>query len=161
MMNAVMSPLLNLKVAKDRKGIAPNKPLLVLAILDLFEAGLIGLDGLVHKDAQLNLRFRSYSPICAPRRGNAIDLNLPFRHLASDRIYTHDGDEERVVRLDPVLLARFLDPRFRQEARRRIVATYFPRGRASGLIRRPGHANAVLGRAGRGPPRPGRIQGPA
>ncbi len=92
-------PLLNLKVAKDRKGMAPNKPLLVLAILDLFEAGLVGSDGLVHKDAQLNLRFRSYSPICAPRRGNAIDLNLPFRHLASDRIYTHVGDEERVVRL--------------------------------------------------------------
>jgi len=118
--------LLNLKVAKDRKGMAPNKPLLVLAILDLFEAGLIGLDGLVHKDAQLNLRFRSYSPICAPRRGNAIDLNLPFRHLASDGIYTHVGDEERVVCLDPVLLARFMDPRFRQEDRRRIVATYFP-----------------------------------
>ena len=43
--------LLNLKVAKDRKGLAPNKPLLVLAILDLFESGLIVLDGLVHKDA--------------------------------------------------------------------------------------------------------------
>jgi putative restriction endonuclease len=99
---------------------------LVLAILDLFEAGLIGLDGLVHKDAQLNLRFRSYSPICAPRRGNTIDLNLPFRYLASDGIYTHVGEEERVVRLDPVLLLRFMDPRFRQEARRRIVPTYFP-----------------------------------
>jgi hypothetical protein len=48
-----------LRVAKDRKGMAPNKPLLVLAILDLVEAGLIGMDGLVHKDAQLNLRFRS------------------------------------------------------------------------------------------------------
>jgi hypothetical protein len=66
---------------------APNKPLLVLAILDLVEAGLVGMDGLVHKDAQLNLRFRSYSPICAPRRGNTIDLNLPFRHLASDGVY--------------------------------------------------------------------------
>jgi hypothetical protein len=51
--------LLNLKVAKDRKGMAPNKPLLVLAILDLVEAGLVGAEGLVHKDAQLNLRFRS------------------------------------------------------------------------------------------------------
>jgi len=79
-----LSLLLSLKVAKDRKGMAPNKPLLVLAILDLFESGLIGPDGLVHKDAQLNLRFRSYSPICVPRRGNAIDLGLPFRHLASD-----------------------------------------------------------------------------
>ncbi len=98
--------LLHLKVAKDRKGMAPNKPLLVLAILDLVDAGLVGADGLVHKDAQLNLRFRSYSPICVPRRGNAIDLNLPFRYLASDGIYTHVGGEERVVRLDPVLLAR-------------------------------------------------------
>jgi uncharacterized membrane protein YsdA (DUF1294 family) len=50
---------LDLKVAKDRKGRAPNKPLLVLAILGLVEAGLVGMDGLVHKDAQLNLRFRS------------------------------------------------------------------------------------------------------
>ena len=126
MSDSVLNSLLVLKVAKDRKGMAPNKPLLVLAILDLVEAGLVGLDGLVHKDAQLNLRFRSYSPICAPRRGNAIDLNLPFRYLASDGVYAHVGEEERVVRLDPVLLARFLDLRFRQEARRRIVATYFP-----------------------------------
>lgn len=105
---------------------APNKPLLVLSILDLVDAGLVGSDGLVHKDAQLNLRFRSYSPICVPRRGNSIDLNLPFRYLASDGIYAHVGDEERVVRLDSVFLARFMDPRFRLEARRRIVATYFP-----------------------------------
>ena len=52
------------------------------------------MDGLVHKDAQLNLRFRSYSPICAPRRGNAIDLNLPFQHLASDGIYVHVAEGE-------------------------------------------------------------------
>ena len=128
MVDATLSRILNLKVAKNRKGIAPNKPLLVLAILDLAEAGLVGADGLVHKDAQLNLRFRSYSPICAPRRDNAIDLTLPFRHLASDGIYAHVGVEERVVRLDTDLLARFMDPRFRQEARRRIVATYFPPG---------------------------------
>ena len=126
MIDKAYNRLLVLRVAKDQKGLAPNKPLLLLAILDLVEVGLVGADGIIHKDAQLNLRFRSYSPICAHRRGNAIDLNLPFRHLASDGIYTHMGEEERVVRLDPVLLARFMDPRFRQEARRRIVATYFP-----------------------------------
>ena len=126
MVDAALNRLVGLKVAKDRKGVAPNKPLLVLAILDLVEAGLVRVDGLIHKDAQLNLRFRSYSPICAPRRGNAIDLNLPFRYLASDAIYAHVGDAESVVCLDPALLARFMDSRFRQEARRRIVATYFP-----------------------------------
>ena len=58
MVDAVLNRFLNLKVAKDRKGKAPNKPLLVLAILDLVEAGLVGSEGLVHKDAELNLRFR-------------------------------------------------------------------------------------------------------
>jgi putative restriction endonuclease len=126
MPDAPMNRLLNLKVAKDRKGMAPNKPLLVLAILDLVEAGLVGPEGLVHKDAQLNLRFRSYSPICVPRRGNAIDLGLPFRHLASDGVYFHVGEGDRTVKLESGLLAAMRVPAWRQEARRRVVATYFP-----------------------------------
>jgi hypothetical protein len=73
---------------------APNKPLLVLAILDLMEAGLVGPEGLVQKDAELNLRFRSYSPICVRRRGNGIDLALPFRHLASEGVYVLAGESE-------------------------------------------------------------------
>ena len=48
MVNAVLNRLLNLKVAKDRKGMAPNKPLLVLAIMDLDEAGLVSPDGAEH-----------------------------------------------------------------------------------------------------------------
>ena len=126
MVDDVLNRLLTLKVAKDRKGMAPNKPLLVLAILDLVEAGLVGMDGLVHKDAQLNLRFRSYSPICVQRRGNAIDLNLPFRHLASDGVYVHLGEGERTVQLKPVLLTAMQGSAWRQEARRQVVATYFP-----------------------------------
>jgi hypothetical protein len=41
MHDAEINTLLNLKVARDRKGRAPNKPLLVLAILDLVEPGLL------------------------------------------------------------------------------------------------------------------------
>jgi hypothetical protein len=59
MVDAELNRLLDLKVAKDRKGRAPNKPLLVLAILDLVEVGLVGSEGLVQKDAELSLRFRS------------------------------------------------------------------------------------------------------
>lgn len=59
MVDVVLNRFLNLKVARDRRGKAPNKPLLVLAILDLVEAGLVGPEGLVHKDAELNLRFCS------------------------------------------------------------------------------------------------------
>ena len=35
MADVALSRLLNLKVAKDRTGMAPSKPLLVLAVLDL------------------------------------------------------------------------------------------------------------------------------
>ena len=42
MVDAVLNRFLDLKVAKGRKGKAPNKPLLVLAILDLVEVGLVG-----------------------------------------------------------------------------------------------------------------------
>ena len=54
-----LNRLINLKIAKDRKGMPPNRPLLLLALLDLVEAGIVGKEGLVQKDAQLNLRFRS------------------------------------------------------------------------------------------------------
>jgi len=111
MPEVVLNRLLNLKVARDRKGMAPNKPLLVLAIL--VEAGLVGADGLVHKDAQLNVGFRSYYPICATRRGNGIDLNLPFRHLASDGLYVHVAEGEQTVQLNPVLLAAMQGPAWR------------------------------------------------
>ena len=42
MADAKLNRLLNLKVARDRKGMAPNKSLLLLAILDLVEAGFVG-----------------------------------------------------------------------------------------------------------------------
>ena len=41
MADVALSRLLNLKVARDRKGMAPNKPLLVMATLDPEEAGLV------------------------------------------------------------------------------------------------------------------------
>ena len=47
MADTALKRLLDLKVARDRKGIAPNKPLLVLAILDLVEAMVVGPEGLV------------------------------------------------------------------------------------------------------------------
>ncbi len=51
MIDKAYNRLLVLRVAKDQKGLAPNKPLLLLAILDLVEVGLVGADGIIHKDA--------------------------------------------------------------------------------------------------------------
>lgn len=117
---------LNVAKSKGSTGLAPNKLLLLLAITDLVESGRVGANGLVVKDAELVLRFRNYSPICVQRRGNKIHLDLPFRHLASDGIYTHVGSEEKEVILNPEFLSLLADPAFRLKARKTIVSTYFP-----------------------------------
>jgi putative restriction endonuclease len=124
---------LNVSRSKGSKGMAPNKPLLLLSIIDLVEAGKVGVNGLVVKDAELVLRFRSYSPICVKRRGNKIDLDLPFRHLASDGVYAPVGKDEREVILNPEFLALLWDPAFRLKARKVLVSTYFPSNEQVGL----------------------------
>lgn len=59
MIGSAVSRLPSLKITRGRKGTAPDRLLLVLAIFDLVEARLVGPAGLVHKDAELNERFRS------------------------------------------------------------------------------------------------------
>ena len=109
------------------KGPAPNKPLLVLAILDLAEDGLIGADGILRWDAQLNLRFREYTPICVERRRNKIDLGLPWEHLASSGLYSHpQGRVGDSVKLNPDFHQALMDPAFRLAARKVLISTYFP-----------------------------------
>ena len=124
---------LNVSKSNGPKCLAPNKPLLLLSIIDLLEAGKVGVNGLIVKDAELGLRFRSYSPICVKRRGNKIDLDLPFRHLASDGIYTPVGKDEREVILNPELLALLGDSAFRLKVRKVLVSTYFPANEQVGL----------------------------
>lgn len=117
-----------LNVSRSKaKGPAPNKPLLVLAIMDWVEEGLAGQGGVVKKDAHLQLRFRNYTPICAPRRGNKIDLDLPWEYLASDGLYQHpQGRVGDTVKLDQALFGLLMQPDFRMAARKVLIATYFP-----------------------------------
>lgn len=60
----------SLRVDPDRgRGRAPHKPLLLLAVLDLFEAGLL-TDGWVTLSLDLVVRFQNFWPIVQLRRGN-------------------------------------------------------------------------------------------
>ena len=124
---------LNVSSSNGPTGMAPNKPLLLLSIIDLVEARKVGVNGLEVKDAELVLRFRLYSPICVKRRGNKIDLDLPFRHLARDGIYKPVGKDEREVVLNPEFLALLGDPAFRLKVRKILVSTYFPANEQVGL----------------------------
>jgi len=116
---------LNFVGSNGPKGIAPNKPLLLLAIVDLVEAGHVGLNRLIVMDMELVLRFRAYSPICVKRRINKIDLDLLFRHLASDGIYTAVDIEEREVCIGPTLLALLLNAASRFKLRKLLISSYF------------------------------------
>ena len=116
-----------LNVSRSKaKGLAPNKPLLVLALIDMFEAGLVPANGEVLKGAELQLRFRTYSPICVRRRGNRIDLDLPWKHLASDGLYQHVDESKGLIQLSPGLMRVLMDPALRKQARVILVTTYFP-----------------------------------
>lgn len=124
-----------LRVDNDaEKGRAPHKPLLLLAVLDLLEAGQL-TDGWVKLSPDLILRFQNLWPIVAERRQNKGDIRMPFHALGTDRVWSvfdQDGRPSRAratsvrAKLDDNLLAALGDPAFRTQLRRLLVATYFP-----------------------------------
>lgn len=125
----------SLRVDNDaEKGRAPHKPLLLLAVLDLLEAGFLA-DGWVTLSPDLILRFQNFWPIVAERRQNKGDIRMPFHALATDGVWSVFDEEGRPSRaratsvrakLDDTLLAALGDSAFRAKLRRLLVATYFP-----------------------------------
>ncbi len=124
-----------LRVDNDaEKGLAPHKPLLLLALLDLLEAGQL-MDGWVTLSPDLILRFQNLWPIVAERRTNKGDIRMPFHALATDgvwRVFDEDGRPSRArvtsvrAKFDDSVLAGLGDFAFRSKLRRLLVATYFP-----------------------------------
>ena len=114
-------------------GIAPHKPLLLLVVCDLAEAGK--LDGaLLHRDGDLVFRFSSYWRIVADRRRTKPDIRLPFFHLRAEGVWKPlevDGrpaeDRNRAVlaQLDASYLVCLKSEEFRTLARRTLIAKYF------------------------------------
>lgn len=127
----------NLNVSRSQtRGPAPHKPLMLLTVIDLFEAGEIGPDGLVLYDVRLVSRFRDYWELVLERQRNSPDIPMPFHALGGDRdqIWTrltadgtpsHAKSTTRLCRLDPALSLLLADPAFRLGARRTLVSIYF------------------------------------
>jgi putative restriction endonuclease len=116
------------------RGRAPHKPLLLLAVLDLLEAGQI-TDGWVTLSPDLVVRFQNLWPIVYARRQNQGDIRLPFHALSGDSVWAVFEDDGRPSRaratsvrakLDENLFAALCDSAFRAQLRRLLVATYFP-----------------------------------
>lgn len=114
-------------------GIAPHKPLLLLVVCDLAEAGK--LDGaLLRRDGDLVFRFSSYWRIVADRRRTKPDIRLPFFHLRTEGVWKPleaDGrpaeDRSRAIlaQLDVSFLVCLKSEEFCTLARRTLIAKYF------------------------------------
>jgi putative restriction endonuclease len=124
-----------LRVDPDKgKGRAPHKPLLLLAVLDLLEAGHL-TDGRVSRSPDVVLRFQNFWPIVEPRRQNKGDLRMPFHALGTDGVWQVFDDEGRPslakdtstrAHIAGELLTLLGDAGFRAQLRRLLVTTYFP-----------------------------------
>jgi putative restriction endonuclease len=82
----------------------------------------------------LTFQFCTFWRIVAHRRKQRPDVRLPFHHLQSDGFWsalTQDGTPSpdarltRSARLDPEFAACALDPLFRDQGRRLLIAKYF------------------------------------
>jgi len=116
------------KLHVDRsKGIAPHKPILLLAVLELVERGIID-DGTVHLDSDLLFTYRTWWDLLVRER--EFNIALPFFHMRSElfwKLVPRQGHEDvlahrrqmrsvrelrehvECARLDPALFALMRD----------------------------------------------------
>lgn len=131
-----LGKLANLNVARTAaRGLAPHKPLMLLTVIDLIEAGEIQ-DGWVKYDIRLVSPFRDYWELVLDRQRNHPDILMPFHALGGERDliwerFTADGQPSlakattRLCYLDPDLFACLRDAAFRRKARETLINLYF------------------------------------
>ncbi len=117
----------------DCRGKAPHKPLLLLCVLDMAEAGEFPSSAFARSPC-LVLRFRSYGSLVADRWPTRLDLRLPFFHLSTQEFWEALDAEMRpagssdtcvVCEMHPDLFALLADPGFRLKARMVLITKYF------------------------------------
>lgn len=147
--NTWLKRLANLNVARtERRGLAPHKPLLLLAIMDMIEDGNITSRWIAYS-AELFFRFSCYWDVVYHRQLNRPDMRLPFHALGGprDRIWERFTDEHqpsrarettRLCHMDESFWDALQDPAFRQAARIQLVAAYFEPGEQIALCQQLG-----------------------
>jgi putative restriction endonuclease len=131
--------LARLKVDRAKGDPAPHKPLLLLVVLELAEAG--SLPDVLPLSPELAFRFAAFWRIVAARRTQRPDIRLPFHHLGTDGVWSplDEGgrpsphrDQTRAVALSADVLALLRDPVVRERSRRLLISKYFrPEERAA------------------------------
>ncbi len=136
-----LARLATLKVDRARGGAAPHKPLLLLVVIELAEQGCLP-QKVLPLTPELAFGFCTYWSIVAHRRTQKPDIRYPFYHLQGDGCWTplgedgkpaHDRRLVRCAEINPDFEACLNDTVFRDEARRLLICTYFPREEWPGL----------------------------
>ena len=131
-----LAKLLRLRPAKGGRhttsGAAPHKPLLLLCLLDLAEAGNLPVS--LTRTASLALRFRAYGTLVANRWPTRLDLRLPFFYLKTQEFWTAFDADHRIavtpehcaqIELNKEFYHAMMDREFRIKARHILVCEYF------------------------------------
>lgn len=121
-----------LNISRKAADPAPHKPLLLLAVMDLVESGVI-TSSLIPRSPELTYQFMTYSRIVAHRRG-VLDIRMPFHHLSGDGIWepldvhlapSPDKKLTMYARCTEPVFAAVADAHFRTDARRILIARWF------------------------------------
>jgi putative restriction endonuclease len=130
-----LAKLTRLRVDRKSGYAAPHKPLLLLVIIELAEQGLLPSKVLA-LTPELAFRFCTYASVVTYRRTQAPDVRYRFYHMQSDGFWKALGDDKkeaaerrraRFAEFNPEFEACLLDSTFREEARKHLIATFFPK----------------------------------
>ncbi|MGB8370544.1 MAG: HNH endonuclease [Verrucomicrobiia bacterium] len=141
-----LGKLTKLNAASGRgeyQGKAPHKPLLLLCLLDMAEAGELG-GRTFTRTAGLVLRFKSYGALVSERWPTRLDLRMPFFYLRTQGFWqaftlemtpAQSPESCFVCDLHEEFFDLLADADFRLKARLLLVSRYFePRERVAMLV---------------------------
>lgn len=115
------------------RGKAPHKPLLLLCILDMAEAGEFP-SRVFTRTPSLTLRFRCYGALVTSRWPSRLNIRLPFFHLSTQRFWEPYDEEMRkssspescvACEMSKELYDLLSDAGFRLKARLILISKYF------------------------------------
>lgn len=135
-----LEKIARLNVYRAKGGPAPHKPLLLLLVLELAEKG--ELAETLPLTPELAFRFATFYSVVAHRRSQRPDVRMPFYHLQSEGIWRSLDERGQpaghyrqagVAQIDRDFLRFAANAAARDQARRLLVAKYFPPAERPGL----------------------------
>jgi putative restriction endonuclease len=124
------------------RGKAPHKPLLLLCLVDMAEAGEL-CGRMLTRTANLVLRFKEYGALVRERWPTRLDLRMPFFYLRTQgfwRTFTlemtpaQSPDSCFACELDEEFFELLGNPDFRLKARMLLVSQYFEASERVALV---------------------------